>query len=222
LRIHFTSRMKNGICSVLIVDDQNLAWEKLCEIISGETDLSVLQIVKDVQEVIGVLSTRHPDVIILSVAIPNQSTLSIIRFLHKVHVKIKILLAVKYLDMHFALRAYKAGISGYLPKSIAPEEYIKAIRKVQSGGKYVIPWLAGKIVEELNSPTEPPPHEDLSDREFLVMCFIAAGKTAQEIADILKITLKTVSGYRSRIFFKMKMKTASELKSYVNDNLLYE
>ncbi len=128
---------------------------------------------------------------------------------------------VIHLDVHYALRAFKAGAAGYFPRGIPPEEIIKAIRKAHSGGKYVIPWLAGKLVEELNSPSEPAPHEHLTDREFLVMRQIAEGKTIREIAENLTITEKTAASYRTRILLKMRLKSTLEIQKYLHDNMLY-
>jgi DNA-binding NarL/FixJ family response regulator len=120
----------------------------------------------------------------------------------------------------FAVRALKAGASGYMSKESAPELLVKAIRKVHAGGKYISASLAEKLAFDLESDSERPLHEKLSDREFQVMCMIASGKTVKEIADKLSLSVKTISTYRARILEKMKMKTNAEVTHYAIRNEL--
>jgi DNA-binding NarL/FixJ family response regulator len=119
----------------------------------------------------------------------------------------------------YGLRFIKAGASGYLMKEGAPEELVKAIRKVNAGGKYVSASLAEKLVSHLDA-SDKPPHENLSDREFQIMCMIAQGKSLKSIADELCVGEKTVSTYRSRIVEKMKIGTNSGLTRYALENKL--
>ena len=116
-------------------------------------------------------------------------------------------------EEQYALRVIKSGASGYLMKNSIPEELIKAIRKIASGGKYISPYLAERLASELASP-ETPLHEKLSDREFQILCLIASGKSLKEIGEALCISDKTVSTYRSRILEKMKMSTNADLTRY--------
>jgi len=113
----------------------------------------------------------------------------------------------------------KTGASGYLMKNSIPEELIKAIRKITSGGKYISPSLAERMASELTSP-ETPLHEKLSDREFQIMCLIASGKSLKEIGEVLCISGKTVSSYRARILEKMNMSTNSDLTRYALEHHL--
>jgi DNA-binding NarL/FixJ family response regulator len=108
----------------------------------------------------------------------------------------------------------RAGASGYLTKESAADQLVAAIRKVAQGGKYVSPALAEKLVFDLDTDSDKPPHEKLSDREFQVLCMIASGKTVTEIAIELALSVKTVSTYRSRILEKMDMQRNSDLTHY--------
>jgi hypothetical protein len=100
-------------------------------------------------------------------------------------------------EEQYALRVLKAGAAGYLTKESVTEELIDAIRKVSKGMKYVSSHMAQEIAFALDSDTERPIHEALSDREFQVLCMIASGKPAREIAEELSLSVKTVSTYRS-------------------------
>ena len=131
-------------------------------------------------------------------------------------------LPVLMLSMHpedqFAVRALKAGAAGYMTKEAAPDELVKAIRKVLEGGKYVSSALAEKLVRGLAPPSERVPLEALSEREYQVMKMIASGWTVSTIAEELKLSVKTVSTYRARILAKMRLRSNAELTHYAIQN----
>jgi len=124
-----------------------------------------------------------------------------------------IILSVQTEDQ-YAMRCLRAGASAYVNKDSAPEELANAARKVLSGGRYVSANLAEKLVARLSEPGDEPAHEQLSDRENEVMRMIVAGLPLTEIADRLRISVKTVSSYRTRILEKMQMKSNAELTRY--------
>ena len=101
-----------------------------------------------------------------------------------------------------------------MTKQSAPNELIAAIRKVCGGGKYVTSSLAENLAAYLESDSDRPPHELLSDREYQVMLMIASGKTVKMIAEELSLSVKTISTNRSRALRKMGMKTNAELTYY--------
>lgn len=208
--------------NVLVVDDHTIVREGLCKLIQFEQDMIVAGVAKDAPEALRIISKQKTDVVILDISLPGRSGLDIIKDLKKLQPGSRILMLSMYREERFALRAFKSGASGYLTKEMASEEIVKAIRKVYSGGKYITPWLAEKLVEELNAPSEPMPHERLSDREFQVMYLIAAGKSIREIADDFAINEKSVATYRTRILAKMKLKTTTEITKYAIDNGLCE
>jgi two-component system, NarL family, invasion response regulator UvrY len=125
-------------------------------------------------------------------------------------------------ENQYALRAFKAGASGYLTKDSIPEELVTAIRKVVRGGRYVSPSLAEHLVLEMAIGFDKPRHASLSDREYQVLCMLASGNTVTEIARELSLSVKTVSTHRSRILEKMRMKTNAELMHYAIHHRLVE
>ena len=114
----------------------------------------------------------------------------------------------------------KAGASGYLTKDSAPNELVQAIRKILSGGKFVSAAVAELLALNLESDLEKPLHEQLSDREYQVMCLIAVGKSLKDIADDLRVSISTVNTYRARILEKMQLKNNTELTHYAINNRL--
>ena len=126
-----------------------------------------------------------------------------------------------YPEEQYAVRALRAGASGYMTKASAPNELIAAIRKISQGGKYISASLAEKLTEYLDEDANKPLHEKLSDREYQVMLLIASGKTVSDIADELCLSVKTISTYRSHIIDKMRLKNNAEITLYaVQNNLI--
>jgi len=136
--------------------------------------------------------------------------------------ELPVLMLSMYPEEQYAVRALKAGASGYLTKESAPEELIAAIRKVSEGGKYVSSSLAEKLAVYLETDHEKPVHELLSDREYQVMLMIASGKTVKQIADELSLSVKTISTYRSRTLRKMEMKNNAEITYYAIKHALVD
>jgi two-component system invasion response regulator UvrY len=145
---------------------------------------------------------------------PGRGGLEVLGDLRRDYPKLPVLVLSVHSEDQFGPRVLKGGAAGFMSKETAPEELVKAIRKVSAGGKYVSAWLAEKLASDLAIDAEKPPHEELSDREYQVMCMIASGKTVGEIARELSLSAKTISTYRSRILEKMKMKTNAQLTFY--------
>ena len=203
---------------VLIADDHATVREGLLRILEFEKDMVVAGIAQNASEAIRILSERKMDVVVLDISMPGRSGLDIIIDLKKIHPGVRIIILSMHQEERFAVRAFKAGASGYLTKEMDPEEIVSAIRKIHSGGKYISSRFAEKLVDELNDPSGLLPHELLSDREFEVMCLVACGKTVTEIAEELSLSDRTISTYRSRILEKMKMNNNAEITHYAIEN----
>jgi DNA-binding NarL/FixJ family response regulator len=152
---------------------------------------------------------------------PGKNGIDVLEQIKYEKPNLPVLMLTMYPEEQFAVRALKIGASGYLTKASAPDELAAAIQKVLSGGKYVSSSLAEHLTLLLQQ-TERKPHETLSNREYKVMCLIASGKTATEIAKELYLSVKTISTYRSRILKKTGMKNNIELAKYAIANHLVE
>jgi two-component system, NarL family, invasion response regulator UvrY len=208
--------------NILIVDDHRIVREGIKKIIQLETDIVVAGQAKDASEAIKIISKNDIGVVILDISLPGISGLEAIKDLKTIKPAVKIIMLSMYPEERFAIRALKAGASGYLTKETAPEELINAIRIVHSGRNYVTPFIAEKMVTELQGPAEKAPHEQLSTREFDVMCLIGSGKTIKEIAELLSLSTRTVSTYRTRILKKMNFNNNAMIMHYTMDNWLLE
>jgi len=199
---------------ILIVDDHAIIREGLMRIIQSEKDMEVAGSVKNASEAINELSGHPVDVVILDVNMPGRSGLDIIKDIKKLQPKAAVLMLSMYSEERFAIRALKAGASGYLTKDMATEEVISAIRIIHSGRRYITATLAESMANNLQETSEKNPHDCLSDREFEVMCMIGAGKSVNEIAEVLSLSSRTVSTYRSRILIKMNLPNTSRIMQY--------
>jgi DNA-binding NarL/FixJ family response regulator len=204
---------------VIIVDDHPVVRRGLKQIIGDEPDMEVTGEAENAGECFSLVQKTECSLVLLDITLPDRNGFDVLKQLKYEHPNLAILILSVHSEDQYGLRLIKAGASGYLMKEGAPEELVKAIRKVNAGGKYVSESLAEKLVSHLDA-SDKPPHDNLSDREFQILCMIAQGKSLKSIASELYVSEKTVSTYRARILEKMKMSTNSDLVRYALDHYL--
>lgn len=212
--------LKTEMIKILIADDHTMFREGLKRIIAEYPDLIVSDEARNGNEVIEKIFNNDFDIILLDIAMPGLNGLEVLKQLKKEKPKMPVLIITAHPEEQYAVRVMKAGASGYIMKESAPDELIKAIRKISQGRKYITSSLAEKLAFEIQEDAQKPAHEILSDREYQVLLMIASGKTVSQIGKELFLSVKTVSSYRTRILEKMKMKTNAELTHYVIKNNL--
>jgi DNA-binding NarL/FixJ family response regulator len=174
------------------------------------------------QEVLDQVQSNAWDLVILDINLPGRSGLEVLGDLRRLRPKLPVLVLSMHAEDQYARRLLKAGAYGYLRKESAPEELIAAVRKVVTGGRYVSPTLAEKLVLDLDADAEAPTHERLSDREFEILRLIGSGKQVSQIAEELHLSVTTISTYRARILEKLNLSTTAELVRYAVRNNLVE
>lgn len=207
---------------ILIADDHPIVRQGLRQILGTEPDVGSVGEAETAQKVLELVRKQRWDVVVLDITMPGRSGLDVLKELRHERPKLPVLVLSAHPEDQYAVRVLKAGAAGYMTKEKAPEELIKAIRKVLGGGKYVSESLAEKLAFDLETDTEKPLHKTLSDREYQVMLMIASGKTATQISQKLYLSVKTVSTYRARILEKMGMKSNAELMRYAIENRLID
>ena len=207
---------------ILVADDHAIVREGLKQIVRETSDMEVAGEAADGRQVFQMVANDDWDVVLLDIGMPGKSGIDILKELKAEKPGLPVLMLSMYPEEQYAVRALKAGASGYLTKESVPDELINAIRKVSAGGKYVSSSLAEKLAYDLEADAEKPLHETLSDREYQVMNMIAKGETLKDIADELCLSIKTISTYRSRILEKMRMKNNAELMHYAIKHELVE
>lgn len=206
----------------LIADDHAILRRGLKEILLREFEDAVCGEASDVTEFLDRIQESEWDLAILDITMPGRSGLDGLRDLKAIRPKLPVLVLSMHAEDQYAKRVLKGGASGYMNKESAPEELIKAVRKVLAGGRYVSVALAEKLAFDLDDNTGRPLHERLSDREFEILRMISGGKTVSQIAEELHLSVTTVSTYRARLLEKMKMTTTAELIHYALQNRLID
>ncbi len=207
---------------ILIADDHAIVREGMKQIVAEESDMKVTGEAANADDVFNIISNSRFDIAILDINMPGKSGLDLLKDLKIQFPKLPVLILSMYAEEQYGIRALKAGASGYLRKASAPDELVAAIKKIVSGGKYISQALAEKLADTVDSFYNILPHENLSDREFEVMCKIASGDSAEKISEDLSISIHTFYTYRNRLFEKMNMKSNVELTQYAINNKLIE
>lgn len=206
---------------ILIADDHSVVRKGLKQILLDEFRTAEIEEVADANDLVLKALKEDWSVIITDLSMPGRTGLEALQQIKSDKPKTPVLVLSVHAEEHYALRVLKAGASGYLNKELAPEELIKAVNTVLLGKKYITPSVAEQLASSLDKDSEKSSHEYLSDREFEVLKFLAAGKSVSEIAEELSLSVTTVSTYRARIMAKMNLKTNADLTLYaINNNLL--
>lgn len=205
---------------ILIADDHPIVRAGFKQVLSETPDMEVTDEAGNGQEVMAAIRKKDHDVVLLDISMPGRSGLEVLKDLREEKPKLPVLILSMYPEEQYAIRALRAGASGYLTKASAPNELIAAIRKVAEGGKYISATLGERLTDFLGTDITRPPHELLSDREYQVMLMIASGKTVSAIGDELCLSVKTISTYRRNILEKMKLKNNAEITVYAVQNNL--
>lgn len=199
---------------ILIADDHAVVRRGLKQIVSETPDIVAAGEASTGYEVLDQVRCNDYDAVILDISMPGGDGLNILKQIRREKPKMPILVLSVHPEDQYAIRSLKAGAAGYLTKESAPEELITAIRRISGGRKYVSSHLAEKLASLIAVDSEKNLHEQLSDREYQVLCMIASGKKMKDIASELSLSIKTIGTYRSRILEKMRMKNNAELTHY--------
>lgn len=205
---------------ILIADDHSAIRNGVKLILSegfGEAECGEAS---NAAEIFQRMKEKSWDLLILDVDMPGRNGFEVLKQLKEEKNPVHVLIFSMHPEDQLALRALRAGASGYLSKDVADTELIKAINQILQGRKYITPQVAEQLVSQFGNPADKPLHELLSDREYQTMLLIASGKTVSQIAQDLSLSVPTVSTYRARILEKMGMRTNAELASYAIRNHL--
>jgi DNA-binding NarL/FixJ family response regulator len=205
---------------LLVADDHAIVREGIRHTLEKTSDIVVAGEARNCQETLEMAEKNDYDIVLLDISMPGRGGLDVLKELKLLPKKLVVLVLSMYPEDQYAVRALRSGAAGYLTKDSAPDELIVAIRKVSTGGIYVSATLAEKIAGALGTSSVGALHEQLTDREYQVLCMIASGMTQTQIAEKLSLSIKTISTYRTRILEKMNMSDNMELTRYALDNHL--
>lgn len=199
---------------IVIADDHTIVREGLKQLLSATADLSVIAEAQNGHEVLARVRAIEFDVLLLDISMPGKSGIELIKQVRAEKPKLHILVLSMHEEEQYAVRAIRAGASGYLTKESATAQLVSAIRKVASGGAFITDLVAQQLALGAMPQAEGPRHGALSDREFQVFRELVSGKAVSDIATQLNLSVKTVSTHKARIMQKMNMSNSAELIRY--------
>lgn len=209
--------------NMVIADDHQLIRDGIKNVVSATSDIRVIGEAKDGNELLAILEKLSPQILILDITMPMKSGLDLLKQVVELHPGLPVLMLSIHSAERFAIRALKAGAWGYLTKTSISDELILAIRKIVTGKrKYITEEVADILASEMDVNKGSPRHQELSDREFQVLCMIAGGKKVSEIAKEFSLSPQTVHSYRSRIKEKMNLESNVQMTRYAIDNNLLD
>jgi DNA-binding NarL/FixJ family response regulator len=199
---------------VLIADDHAIVREGLKQILADTSNIVVEGEAENGLSAVQLVRGCDSNVLLLDISMPDRSGIEVLKQIRKEKPALAVLMLSMHREDQYAVRALKAGASGYLNKQSAPAELVNAIRQVASGRKYISPELAQQLANQVSDDRDEVLHESLSDREFQTLTMIASGMAVSDIAAELALSVKTVSMYRSRLLAKMRLRHNAELTHY--------
>jgi DNA-binding NarL/FixJ family response regulator len=203
---------------VLLADDHNIVRAGVKELLSEAGDIRVTGEAGDGNEALARIREQEFDVAVLDMSMPGRSGIELIKQVRAERPKLKVLVLSMHSESQYAVRALKAGASGYLTKEAVADQLVTAIRRIAGGGAYVSPETAERLALGLDPGGDAPPHTRLSNRELEVFLKLAAGQSVTEIAAGLVLSVKTVSTHKTRIMQKMGFDNAAALVRYALEN----
>lgn len=207
---------------VLVADDHTIVREGLKQILAKSGDLMVAGEAANGNEVLKLVRAQDWDVLVTDMSMPGRNGIELIKLVKEARPKLPVLVLSMYGEEQYAVRAIRAGASGYLNKESASEQLVAAIRKIAAGGVHVSAAVAEALFHNVRGGEGALPHQQLSDREFQVLRLIAAGNSMGDIATALSLSPKTVSTHKTRILEKMNMSNQAELIRYAIEHRLVD
>jgi len=208
---------------VLLADDHSIVRAGLRRIVEESGEMEVIAEAADGQEAIRLVRKTAPDVAVIDISMPGLDGLEVISQLQIYDPKLPVIILTMHEEGQYVVRAIEAGARGYITKQSAPEQLVKAIRKVHAGNRYLTDEAAEALALRIaKGGGQQSPLDSLSMRELQVLRRLAMGDTNREIASAYHISIKTVDTYRSRLLKKLNLRNNAELSRFAIQNRLIE
>ena len=204
--------------SLVIADDHELIREGVKKILRSTQGMRVAAEAADLPATLAHVARHQPDVVVLDISLPGYEGLEGLAELRRHYPAQRVVVLSMYGEEQYGLAALRAGAAGYVTKTMAAEELVKAVRQVVEGGTYVGPRLAELLARQAVSKEPAAAHERLTEREREILALIGAGLQVKQVAAQLDISVSSVNTYRSRIFQKMGLSSNAALIRYALQN----
>jgi DNA-binding NarL/FixJ family response regulator len=207
---------------LVIADDHTIVREGLRQLLGGAGGFEIVGEARDGAETMQRVRELDFDVLLLDMSMPGRAGMDLIRQVRAERPRVRILVLSMHQEHQYAIRAIRAGASGYLTKESASRELATALRKVASGGAYITPEVAEQLALGAMPSADALPHTTLSDREFQVLRMLVSGKSVSDIAGALTLSVKTVSTHKARLMQKLGVSNTSEMFRYAIQHRLVD
>jgi DNA-binding NarL/FixJ family response regulator len=199
---------------VIIVDDHPIFRMGMGELLNQEDDFDVCGLAEDIASARKIIAEQSPDLAIVDITLGGDNGLDLVKEISARKQSLSVLVLSMHDEQVWAERAIRAGAKGYIMKKEASENVISALRNIREGKIHVSATIMDRLLDRLQlQPDRPtaPTVERLTDRELEVFRLIGAGLSTREIAEQMKLGVKTIGTYRDRVKQKLEIKTAAEL-----------
>ncbi len=203
---------------ILIADDHYVVRQGLKQMVVERFPDARFGEASNGNEALELVWKEKWDVLLLDIVMPGRGGLDTMKEVHRSEAKLPVIILSMHSASQFAVRALKLGAFAYIVKDSAGIELIQAVEAALRGQRYITPAVAELMAREMMVGKRRMAHEDLSDREYQVLCPIGSGKTVKEIGDRFSLSAKTISTYRTRILEKMGLKNNAQIVHYVVTN----
>jgi len=211
------------VIRVLLADDHSIVRAGLRRIVEESGDMEVVAEASDGREAIRLIRDIRPDVAVVDISMPDLDGLEVVNQLQTRHPELPILILTMHEEAQYVVRAIEAGARGYITKQSAPEQLVKAIRRLNEGSRYLTDKAAEALALRIaKGSLDKSPLETLSMREMQVLRRLALGDTNRDIARAYHISIKTVDTYRARLLKKLDLRNNAELSRFAIQNKLIE
>lgn len=205
---------------MIVADDHPIVSRGIRQMLADAFPNAQIDEVEDADTLLQAARERHYDAAIMDLAMPGNEGMGGLSSLRRQCPELPVLVLSMHPEEQFALRALKAGADGYLTKKKAPEDLLTAVRTILKGEDYVSPALARRMALNVIDEAAQQLHDRLSPQEYRVMCLIGSGKTVGDIAEMLHLSVKTISTHRTNLLKKLGMANNAEVMRYCVDHNL--
>lgn len=203
---------------MLLAEDHTIVRKGLRSLLDGAGGIQVVGEAADGREAVDKVRHLLPDVVVMDIAMPGLNGLEATRQIRKQFPKVKVLILTMHADEEHILQILQAGASGYVVKQDAPEELVSAVQTVDRGDLFLSPSISRTVIQEYIRRAEAMAgrvsFEPLTPREREVLQLIAEGRPPREIAEILRISVKTVETHRAHLMRKLDARSTADLTRY--------
>lgn len=201
---------------MLVVDDHTIVRDGIRMVLGADPNVEVIGEAADGHQALERVKLLMPDIVLMDLAMPGIGGLDATRQIKSQFPNVQVLVLTMQEGEEYFFRVLSAGASGYVLKGARSSELLAAVHAIAEGGVFLYPTMARKLVSDYLQRTgdEAPAYDGLSSRELEVLRLIAAGKTNQEIAELLVLSINTVQTHRAHIMEKLKLHNRSELVRY--------